>query len=211
MFTLVNQKLRGALEETCRNLQIPCVSILDPAIATLSNFLGIASRGKPGLQHAMDAEYFDRIEAMNYNLLHDDGQSAKDINNADVVVVGVSRTSKTPTCIYLANRGVKAANVPFVPGCPLPAELVSATKPLIVGLTKDPSRLVQIRRNRLRALNQEEETDYVDLERVKTEVTAARRVFTQFKWPVIDVTRRSIEEVAAEILLLCDRRAGRIT
>lgn len=210
MFTLVNHRIRHALEESCRSLQIPCVSILDPAIATLSNFLGMPSRDKPGLQHTLDAEYFNRIEAMSYNLLHDDGQSAKDINDADVVLVGVSRTSKTPTCIYLANRGVKAANVPFVPGCPLPDELLSSEKPLIVGLTKDPSRLVQVRRNRLRTLNQEQETDYVDLEKVRSEVAAARRVFTRRRWPVIDVTRRSIEEVAAEILQLCDRRAGRI-
>jgi regulator of PEP synthase PpsR (kinase-PPPase family) len=211
MFTLVNPNLRSSLEEACHNLQIPCISILDPAIAALSSYLGVKSRQKPGLQHALDAEYFNRIDAITYVLAHDDGQSPRDLNEADVVLVGVSRTTKTPTCIYLANRGIKAANVPLVPGCPLPAELITATKPLIVGLTKDPARLVQVRRNRLRILKQEEATNYIDLESVKNEIGAARRVFARYKWPVIDVTRRSIEEVAAAVLQLHDRREGRIT
>ena len=126
LFTLVNNGLRSGLEEACRDLQVPCVSILDPAIAALSTHLGVKSRGKPGLQHAMDAEYFNRIDAINFVLAHDDGQLTKDIEDADVVLVGVSRTSKTPTSIYLANRGIKAANVPVVPGCPLPRELIEA-------------------------------------------------------------------------------------
>ncbi|HLF58674.1 MAG TPA: pyruvate, water dikinase regulatory protein [Alphaproteobacteria bacterium] len=211
LFTLVDAKMRTALEGACRQLQVPCISLLDPAIAALSEYFGIKSRAKPGLQHALDAEYFARIDAINFVLAHDDGQLTKDLNEADVVLVGISRTSKTPTCIYLANRGVKAANVPLVPGVGLPAELMRATKPLIVGLTKDPIPLVQIRRNRLRSLNQEEETDYIDLEKVKLEVATARRVFAENDWPAIDVTRRSIEEVAAAILQLHDRRAGRIT
>jgi regulator of PEP synthase PpsR (kinase-PPPase family) len=209
LFTLVDTNLRAALEQGCRQLQIPCVSILDPAIAALSAHLGVKSRGKPGLQHALDAEYFNRIDAINFVLAHDDGQAIRDLNEADVVLVGVSRTSKTPTCIYLANRGVKAANVPLVPGSPLPPELMAATKPLIVGLTKEASSLVHIRRHRLRALNQVEETDYIDPEKVRREVAAARRVFAKYDWPVIDVTRRSIEEVAAAILQLHDRRLGR--
>lgn len=211
MFTLVNPRLRSSLENACHNLEIPCISILDPAIAALSSYLGVKSRQKPGLQHALDAEYFNRIDAITYVLAHDDGQSPRDLNEADVVLVGVSRTTKTPTCIYLANRGIKAANVPLVPGCPLPAELITATKPLIVGLTKDPARLVQVRRNRLRILKQEEATNYIDLESVKKEIGAARRVFARYKWPVIDVTRRSIEEVAAAVMQLHDRREGRIT
>lgn len=211
MFTLVNPKLRSTLEEACRSVEVPYVSILDPAIAAFSGYLGVKSRGKPGLQHALDAEYFHRIDAIGYVLAHDDGQAAKDLDEADVILVGVSRTSKTPTCIYLANRGIKAANVPLVPGCALPAELVSATSPLTVGLTKDPARLVQVRRNRMRVLKQDDATDYIDLDSVKKEMAAARRIFTRHKWPVIDVTRRSIEEVAAAIMQLYDRRAGRIT
>ena len=210
LFTLVDPKLRSGLEAACRQLQVPCISLLDPAIVALSGFFGIKSRAKPGLQHALDAEYFARIDAINFVLAHDDGQLTKDLNEADVILVGISRTSKTPTCIYLANRGIKAANVPFVPGVALPPELMRATRPLIVGLTKDSASLVQIRRNRLRSLNQEEQTDYIDPEKVRQEVAAARRVFAERDWPVIDVTRRSIEEVAAAILQLHERRAGRI-
>ena len=210
LFTLVDQKQRAALESACRELQVPCVAVMDPVIAALSSYLGIKSSAKPGMQHVLDAEYFARIDAINFVLAHDDGQIVKDLDEADVVLVGVSRTSKTPTCIYLANRGVKAANVPLVPGVALPREVLAARKPLIVGLTKDPVRLVDIRRNRLRQLEQDQETDYIDLEKVKAEVAAARRTFSEHDWPVIDVTRRSIEEVAAEILQLLERREGRI-
>ncbi len=210
LFTLVDPKMRSALEAACRQLQVPCIALLDPVIAALSGYLGIKSKaGRPGMQHALDAEYFARIDAINFVLAHDDGQLTRDLSNADVILVGISRTSKTPTCIYLANRGVKAANVPLIPGSPLPPELFSATKPLIVGLTKDPIPLVAIRRSRLRSLNQEGETDYIDLEKVKQEVAAARRIFAQNAWPVIDVTRRSIEEVAAAVMQLQERRAGR--
>ena len=200
LFTLVDAKQRAALESACRQLQVPCVAVMDPAIAALSGYFGIKSSAKPGMQHVLDAEYFARIDAINFVLAHDDGQIVKDLDEADVVLVGVSRTSKTPTCIYLANRGVKAANIPLVPGVALPRELLTARRPLIVGLTKDPVRLVDIRRNRLRQLEQDQETDYIDLEKVKVEVAAARRTFSEHDWPVIDVTRRSIEETAAEIL-----------
>ena len=168
--------------------------------------MGAEVRATPGRQHVMDDEYFNRIEAMHFVLAHDDGHSTWNLNNADVVLVGVSRTSKTPTCIYLANRGVKAANVPMVPGVPLPEELQKATHPLMVGLTTDPRRLVQLRRNRLRLLNEDEESDYVDMDRVVAEINAARRLFAQNNWPVIDVTRRSVEETAANILQLLARR-----
>jgi len=211
LFTLVDAKMRSALVSACRHLQVPCIALLDPVVAALSGYLGIKSKAKPGMQHVLDAEYFARIDAINFVLAHDDGQSTKDLNDADVILVGISRTSKTPTCIYLANRGVKAANVPLVPGSPLPPELFTAAKPLIVGLTKDPVPLVQIRRSRLMSLNQEQETDYIDLEKVKQEVATARRIFAENTWPVIDVTRRSIEEVAAAVIQLQERRAGRVS
>ena len=204
--TLVNNKLRLKLEEGCRQLQIPCVALLEPIIGALGRYLGAEIKGRPGRQHEMDAEYFNRIDAMQFVLSHDDGQMSHDLDDADVLVLGVSRTSKTPTCIYLANRGIKAANIPIVPGCPLPDELEKLTKPLIVGLTKDPKNLVQIRRNRLRMLNQDEETDYVDIKTVSKEVNDAHRMFTNNHWPVIDVTRRSIEETAAQIMTLYNRR-----
>jgi len=206
LYTLVDTALRLRLEEGCRQLQVPCISLLDPIIGALGSYLGSEIKGRPGRQHELDAEYFDRIDAMQYVLSHDDGQMATDLNEADVVILGVSRTSKTPTCIYLANRGIKAANIPIVPGCPLPEVLGRLTKPLVVGLTKDPKSLVQIRRNRLRMLNQDEETDYVDIKTVSKEVNDAHRMFTNNEWPVIDVTRRSIEETAAYILTLYERR-----
>ena len=201
LFTIVNAELRTVLIEGCRQLGVPCVPVLEPVIHTLAAYFQVEIRGRPGLQHALDAEYYHRIDAMNYVLTHDDGQCGAELNQADVVLVGVSRTSKTPTCIYLANRGIKAANVPIVPGCPLPDELLDLTRPLVVGLTKEPARLVQLRRNRLRMISQGgEETDYTDLESVREEVAMARRLCGKYGWPVIDVTRRSIEETAATIL-----------
>ncbi|MEE8532743.1 MAG: pyruvate, water dikinase regulatory protein [Alphaproteobacteria bacterium] len=208
MYTLVDAALRDRLEEGCRRLQVPSVPLLEPVIAVLSNHLGIEARGLPGRQHALDAEYFTRIDAMHFVLSHDDGQMLQDLNDADVVLVGVSRTSKTPTCFYLANRGIKAANVPLVPRVGLPPALEALDTPLVVALTVTPERLVEIRRNRLRTLNQEEETDYIDLEQVTEEVLTARRTYAKHRWPVIDVTRRSIEEIAAAILQHMARRLG---
>lgn len=211
LYTLVNETLRGPLVDGCRKLQVPAIPVLDPVIGALASFLGRQSRGLPGQQHLLDSEYFQRIDAMTFALNHDDGQSAWGMNEADVILVGVSRTSKTPTCIYLANRGIKAANVPIVPGMPLPPELDAATRPLIVGLTNDPERLIAVRRNRLSMLRQQDDrTDYTDVEAVREEVAMARRVFAERHWPVIDVTRRSIEETAAAILKLLARRHGEV-
>jgi hypothetical protein len=206
LYTLVDSKIRDELESGCRELGIPCVSVLKPIVAALGMHLGAETRARPGGQHVMDAEYYHRIDAMHFVLSHDDGQSTWDLDEADVVVLGVSRTSKTPTCIYLANRGVKAANVPIVPGFDLPVEVLEAVRPLMIGLTADARQLVQIRRNRLRLLKEAEETDYVDLDTVTGEVNAARRLFTKHRWPVIDVTRRSIEEIAATIINYSNRR-----
>ncbi len=208
LYTLVNEALRMPLVEGCRRLQVPAIPVLDPVIGALAAYLGRQSRGLPGQQHLLDSEYFQRIDAMTFALSHDDGQSSWGLDEADVVLVGVSRTSKTPTCIYLANRGIKAGNVPVIPGMVLPPELLSATRPLIVGLTNDPERLIQVRRNRLSMLHQEERTDYTDIEAVRAEVAYARRLFAERHWPVIDVTRRSIEETAAAILKLLARRHG---
>jgi [pyruvate, water dikinase]-phosphate phosphotransferase / [pyruvate, water dikinase] kinase len=208
LYTLVDDTLRAPLVEGCRKLQVPAIPVLEPVIAALGSFLGSQSRGRPGQQHMLDGEYFRRIDAMTYAMAHDDGQAARGWNDADVILVGVSRTSKTPTCIYLANRGIKAANVPIVPNSVLPPELFAADRPLIVGLTNDPERLIQVRRNRLTQMQHEDEGDYTDIEAVRAEVTAARRLFTDMKWPVIDVTRRSIEETAAAILKLLARKRG---
>ncbi|HWB47851.1 MAG TPA: pyruvate, water dikinase regulatory protein [Stellaceae bacterium] len=208
LYTLVNDALRQALQEGCRRLGVTTIPILDPVLGAMAAFLGRKSRGLPGKQHLLDNEYFARIDAMTFAINHDDGQSSWGIDDADVCLVGVSRTSKTPTSLYLANRGIKAANVPFVPGVKLPPELLSASKPLIVGLTNDPERLIHLRRNRLSMLDHNGETDYTDLEAVRAEVREARRVFAEYHWPVIDVTRRSIEETAAAIYKLFARRHG---
>lgn len=208
LFTLVNDTLRQLLQEGCRRLQVQAIPVLDPIIGALASYLHRKSRGVPGKQHLLDSEYFARIDAMTFALNHDDGQSSWGLNDADVCLVGVSRTSKTPTCLYLANRGIKAANVPFVPGVPLPPELIGATHPLIVGLTNDPERLIQLRRNRLDLLHHSGASEYTDIEAVRAEVREARRVFVQMHWPVIDVTRRSIEETAAAIMKLLARRHG---
>tara|TARA_B100000676_G_scaffold302142_1_gene350579 strand:- start:1106 stop:1957 length:852 start_codon:yes stop_codon:yes gene_type:complete len=208
LFTIVKEELRTALEIGCGRLHIPCISVLDPVIHALTAFLGLESSGKSGRQHTLDANYFDRIDAMTFTLNHDDGQSTHDLGDADIILVGVSRTSKTPTCIYLANRGLKAANVPIVPNIKLPPvfeTLTSDSGPVIIGLTTDPRRLVQVRRNRIRLLDHDADTDYVDPETVRDEVATARRLFGERDWPVIDVTRRSIEETAATILQIIDR------
>jgi len=208
LYTLVDETLRTPLVEGCRKLQVPAIPVLDPVIGALAAYLGSQARGLPGRQHLLDSEYFQRIDAMTFALNHDDGQSAWGWNDADVVLVGVSRTSKTPTCIYLANRGIKAANVALVPGAEPPPELFGLARPLVVGLTNDPERLIQVRRNRLVQLKQEDRSDYVDIEAVRVEVASARRLFTEREWPVIDVTRRSIEETAAAVLKLLARKRG---
>lgn len=203
MFTLVDRSLRLALEETCARLGVPALSVLDPVMDMLQMEIGAAAKEKRAAQHVMDADYFRRIDAMHYVLSHDDGQGVAGIMNADVVLVGVSRSSKTPTCFYLANRGIKAANVPLVPGAPLPPELDRARCP-VVGLTIDPLSLLEIRRHRLRIIGaggvRVGENDYVDAEAVKAEILAARRLCAAKGWPVIDVTRRSIEETAATVI-----------
>ncbi|HEX2580742.1 MAG TPA: pyruvate, water dikinase regulatory protein [Dongiaceae bacterium] len=208
LYTIVNEALRQRLIEGCARLGTGPVAVLDPAMMALGAYFGQKARGLAGRQHELDAEYFHRIEAMNFALSHDDGQSSWNYDNADVILVGVSRSSKTPTSVYLANRGIKAANVPFVPNCPLPPELFQVKKPLIVGLTKDASQLVHIRKNRLEMISQDSETDYTDPVRVREEVALARRLFNDHHWPIIDVTRRSIEETAATIMQLLERHRG---
>jgi regulator of PEP synthase PpsR (kinase-PPPase family) len=211
IYTLVDNEMCQLLENCCRELKIPCISVLDPVVNALGSYLNAEIQAAPGRQHIMDDEYFSKIEALHFVLNHDDGQSTQTLDTADVIIVGVSRTSKTPTCIYLANRGLKAANVPIVPGCELPGELMHAKKPLVVGLTNDPRQLVQVRRNRLKSLGEDEETDYIDMETVAGEVKEAKLLFISQGWPIIDVTRKSIEEVAANILQLYNRRLEQIS
>ena len=199
LFTLVDQELSLRLEEACRESGSPCLSVLQPILSLFGSYLGTASTPKPGAQHMLNADYFKRIDALNYTMMHDDGQTAEGYEEADVLLIGVSRTSKTPTSIYLANRGIKTANIPLVPGIPLPERVLQLKQPLIVGLIASPERIVQIRQNRLITLNAEQDTPYVDKVAVTEEVAQSRRLFALHQWPMIDVTRRSIEETAAAI------------
>jgi regulator of PEP synthase PpsR (kinase-PPPase family) len=208
--TVVDRALRGDLETTCGRLGLPVVNVLDPVLALFQDAFGTQAAARPGRQYVLDADYFRRIDAIHYVLAHDDGQSPAGIAEADVVLVGVSRSSKTPTSFYLANRGVKAANVPLVPGLPEPPELAHPHCP-VVGLTLDAPALIEIRRHRLRMIAQgqvtgpiRQEGDYIDQEAVKQELLWARRLCNARGWPVVDVTRRSIEETAATVLQLMD-------
>lgn len=207
LFTLVNNELSERLESRCKALSIPCVSILDPVLQVFQSYLGTEKTPRIAGQHVLDKEYFARIDALNFALTHDDGQIGPDLESADVILIGVSRTSKTPTCIYLANRGVRAANIPLVPDMPLPPELEAVRRPLVVGLVASAERIVQIRQNRLLALNADSnDATYVDREAVAAEIANARRLCARKGWPTIDVTRRSIEETAAAVIALLHER-----
>ena len=208
--TIVDDELRAALEEGCRKLDMACIAALDPLVSALSRYLGASLTRRVGVQHALDNDYFNRMDALNYAIGHDDGQGGQDLDQADVVLVGVSRTSKTPTCIYLAHRGVRAANVPLVPGRPPPEKLMGLKNALIVGLTISPDRLIQIRRNRLLSLKEDRESSYIDIEAVREETVLARRLYERMEWPVIDVTRRSVEETAAAVLNLLHGGRGQV-
>jgi regulator of PEP synthase PpsR (kinase-PPPase family) len=203
LYTLVEEDLSGRLERFCRDSSLPAMSVLRPVMDLFRSYLGVEVLVKPGAQHMLNADYFRRIDALNFTMLHDDGQHPSGLDEADVVLMGVSRTSKTPTSIYLANRGVKTANVPIVPGVALPAELELLRRPLLVGLIASPDRIVQIRENRVLGLNpHHNSTAYTDRLAVSDEIAESRRLFSRKRIPVIDVTRRSIEETAAAILAL---------
>jgi regulator of PEP synthase PpsR (kinase-PPPase family) len=206
-FTLANQGLREKLIARCADIQVRCIDVLDAPVTALRQFLGRAETHKVGRQHEVDARYLDRIEALNFTIAHDDGQSLDTIDAAEIILTGASRTSKTPTCVYLAIRGIRAANVPLVPRMPPPPQLLTAKGPLIVGLWVSPDRLVQVRRNRLTSMGEARDSDYVELDAVRAEIAATRQLFENQEWPMIDVSRRSIEETAAAVMnLLAERK-----
>jgi regulator of PEP synthase PpsR (kinase-PPPase family) len=208
LYTLLEEDLVQRLENHCRELGLPCLSILGPVLQLLQSYLGTETSHRIGAQHVLNAEYFKRIDALNFTMLHDDGQHLDGLRDADVVLVGVSRTSKTPTSIYLANRGIKTGNVPLVPGIALPRYVEELSRPMVVGLYASPERIVQIRQNRLLGLNAHHDDDqYIDRKAVAEEVAFSRKLYARHHWPSIDVTRRSIEETAAAVLsLLAERR-----
>ena len=213
LYTLLEEDLIASLEKKCRDLALPCMSVLGPVLRLFQSYLGAETIHRAGAQHVLNAEYFQRIDALNYTMFHDDGQHVEGLQEADVVLVGVSRTSKTPTSIYLANRGVKTGNVPLVPGVSVPPEVEKLTRPLVVGLYASPERIVQIRENRLLGLKAHRDDDrYIDKSAVAEEVAFSRRLCAKYSWPVIDVTRRSIEETAAAVMkLLSERRRQPVT
>ena len=208
VFTLVNVALRRNLEARCHALGLPAVAPLDSVNDALSGLLGQQAKARPGRQHVLDAAYFARVDAIQFTIAHDDGIAWEEWEEADIVLAGVSRSSKTPTSIYLANRGYKTANIPIVVESPPPAALYTLKHPLVVGLTASPDRLIQVRRNRLLTLNQQPDTAYVEEDAVARELQFARRIFADHGWPVIDVTRRSIEETAAAIIALVGQRSA---
>jgi [pyruvate, water dikinase]-phosphate phosphotransferase / [pyruvate, water dikinase] kinase len=216
LFTLLEKDLVSRLEAKCRDINIPSLSIIGPVMQMFEAYLGAATTGRVGAQHVLNAEYFKRIDALNYTMIHDDGQHVEGLEDADVVLVGVSRTSKTPTSIYLANRGIRTANVPLVPGIPHPHQLETLKKPLVVSLHATPERLIQVRQNRLLTMGAEPGSssgndDYIDRESVADEVAYARKLSAKFSWAQLDVTRRSIEETAAAIMkLFTDRQRQRL-
>ncbi|MDB5501507.1 MAG: hypothetical protein JWR89_1409 [Tardiphaga sp.] len=212
LFTLLEKDLVGRLEAKCQEINSPSLSIIGPVMQLFQAYLGASTSGRVGAQHTLNAEYFKRIDALNYSMMHDDGQHVEGLEEADVVLVGVSRTSKTPTSIYLANRGVRTANVPLVPGIPIPHQLETLKNPLVVSLHATPERLIQIRQNRLLSLGADSgNEDYIDRQSVTEEVTFARKLSAKYGWALLEVTRRSIEETAAAIMkLLADRQRQRL-
>lgn len=202
LYTVVDQKLARGIDERCAAMGLPCVSVLEPVLTVFQSYLGTPAGRRVGAQHVLNAEYFRRIDALNFTMEHDDGQLPANMDDADIVLVGISRTSKTPTSIYLANRGIKTANIPIVLGVPVPEILVNARRPLIVGLVATAERISQVRQNRILGTSAYEPTDYVDRAAIAEELTYARQICTRHGWPMIDVSRRSIEETAAAIVAL---------
>lgn len=210
LYTLVDREIRERLKERCKELGVPFLSVLAPVVQLFQAYLGGEPQPRVGGQHALDATYFKRIDALNFTVMHDDGHMTEDLENADVVLIGISRTSKTPTSIYLANRGIKTANIPLVPGVPLPPNIERLKKPLVVMLVASPDRIVEIRQNRLLGLNAASPSaSYVDREAVSEELSFSRKLSGRNGWPLLDVTRRSIEETAAAIIGLFNERQRR--
>lgn len=210
LFTIVDKELRDMLRKACKRLDQPCVPVVSPIVKEISEYIGKETSARVGKQYELDEDYFDRVDAINFSIAHDDGQATWELEEADIVLVGPSRTSKSPTCVYLAYKGYKAANVPFVMDCPLPANLYTLKKPLMIGLTISPDRLQLIRKTRLHSLKEDKETNYIDGEAIQREIDASRKLFYQHKWPIIDVSRRSVEETAATIMQYYIKRQERL-
>jgi regulator of PEP synthase PpsR (kinase-PPPase family) len=208
LYTVIDRELSRYLEERCSVINVPCVAVLDPLLKVFDAYLGTPSTPVVGGQHILNTDYFDRIEAMNFTLAHDDGQRTDDLEQADIVLLGVSRTSKTPTSLYLANRGFKTANVSIVPDIPVPSTLEHLTRPLVVGFVASPQRIAEIRRHRLLGMKDSSNQDYIDTQKISEEITFTRRLCARHQWQILDVTRRSIEETAAAIIKMYEERVS---
>ena len=202
LYTIINNDMQDNLIKFCRKKRLPCIPVLSKITKELSSYFGVEAKAKPGRQYELDEEYFSKVDAIHFSLAHDDGQEIETIEEADIILIGVSRTSKTPTCVYLSYKGLNAANIPYVKGIDLPEKLFDLKDVFIVGLTIQPDRLGQIRKSRLISLHEENETSYVDMEEIIEEIRESRKLFTKMRWPVIDVTRKSVEETSANILQL---------
>ena len=204
LYTIVETKLAKYISSQSEKNKVPCFGILGNLILSFSKLLNQKAIHKPSAQHVLDDDYYKRIEAIQFTMSHDDGKKVDDISNADVILLGVSRTSKTPTSIYLANRGYKTINIPLVLDQKIPEDLMFNKKVCIIGLVADPERLADIRRNRVAIMRDHKIKEYTDLDYIKKEVSDSRSLFKKYNWPVIDVTRRSVEETAASILKIIE-------
>ena len=200
LYTVVNSKLAKFLSEEANKKQIPCFGVLGDLILNFSKILNQKATHQPSAQHVLDEDYYKRIEAIQFTMNHDDGNNTENILESDIILIGVSRTSKTPTSIYLANKGLKTSNIPLVNDMSIPKEVIKSSTICIIGLTTEAERLYDIRRNRLNSLKENEASDYTSLEKIRDEVDQSRKIFKQNKWPIIDVTRKSVEETAASII-----------
>jgi len=206
LYTVVNEQLQTALEQRCRDLAVPCLHVLEPIMKIFESYLGAPKTPIVAGQHVLDADYFRRIDALNFTMAHDDGRLPDDLNQANIIILGVSRTSKTPTSIYLAQRGYKTTNLPLVPRIEIAPALLEPHKAFVVGLVASPDRIAEIRRHRAMMMSDRDLDDYVDRTRIAEEIAHSRRLCARHGWPVIDVTRRSIEETAATIIKLMHER-----
>jgi len=205
LYTIVDQALAKYLADKCKNNNIPCFEVLGNLISDFSKLLKQEASRKPSGQHVLDEEYYKRIEAVQFTMSHDDGKIISDLDKSDILLVGISRTSKTPTSIYLANRGYRTANVPIIPNKNLPQQLIeSSKKTCTIGLVCDPSRLVDVRRNRIESLQEDRPGNYIDEKNIMNELENSKKLFKKYNWPTIDVTRKSVEETAASIIKIFD-------
>ena len=211
LYTIVNAELIAEIERHCRLIKVPSLHVLMPIMQIFEAYLGAPQTPVVAGQHVVDADYFRRIDALNFTMHHDDGRLPADLNQADIILLGISRTSKTPTSIYLAQKGFKTTNLPLVPGIEIPKALTEPHSAFVVGLVASPERIAEIRRNRVQLLSDRDLGDYVDRSQIANEIAYSRRLFGKYGWPLIDVTRRSIEETAATIIKMMHDKDAAIT